>query len=107
MRSEFFPDTLRVIGSVGLKLVISEKVKKILGNFKEAGIKITLTNEADHLANKSLLSQLPCFDEDNEFDIDMNEERQLDVVLSKSSITVTVPGPITNPWVANNFLDFA
>ena len=83
LRSEFFPDTLRVIGSVGLKLVISEKVKKILGNFKKAGIKITLTNEADHLANRSLLSELPCFDEDNEFDIDVNEERKLDVVLNR------------------------
>ena len=83
LHSEFFPNTLRVIGSVGLKLVISDKVKQTLTNFKKAGIHITLTNETDHLANKPLVSELPCFDEDNTFDIDENEDREMDVVLNR------------------------
>ena len=83
LRSEFFPNTLRVIGSVGLKLVISKEVKEILANFKKAGIQLTLTNEADHLANSSLVKELPCFDEDNTFNIDENEDKEMDIVLTR------------------------
>ena len=83
LRSDFFPASLRLIGSVGLKLVISEKVRKILTDFKKAGIRITLTNEADHLANRPLVRDLPCFDEDNTFDIDGNEDREMESVLNR------------------------
>ena len=83
LRSEFFPKTLRVISSVGLKFVISMEVKQILRNFKEAGIRITLTNEGEHPANKPLASDLPCFDETNTFDIDQDEERETASVLKR------------------------
>ena len=82
MRSKFFPESLRVIGSVGLKLVISKKTKQILENFKRAGIQITFTNETDHLANIQLANDLSCFDKDNTFNIDKKENREMETVLN-------------------------
>ena len=83
---EFFPASLRVVGSVGIKFVVNEETQGILNKFKEAEIRLLLTNEADHLANKPLIKDMPCFTEDNTYDINENEDRDMESVLKEMKI---------------------
>ena len=59
LTEEFFPATLRVIGSVGIKTKLSEEVKAAMESFKEAGIRVSLTMEAPHVETKLILGDLP------------------------------------------------
>ena len=59
LTEEFFPATLRVIGSVGIKTKLGEEVKAAMESFKEAGIRVSLTMEAPHAETKLILGDLP------------------------------------------------
>ena len=83
---EFFPASLRVVGSVGIKFVVNEETQGILNKFKEAEIRMLLTNEADHLANKPLIKDMPCFTENNTYDINEHEDRDMETVLKEMNI---------------------
>ena len=83
---EFFPASLRVVGSVGIKFVVNGETQGILNKFKEAEIRMLLTNEADHLANKPLIKDMPCFTENNTYDINEHEDRDMETVLKEMKI---------------------
>ena len=83
---EFFPASLRVVGSVGIKFVVNDETQGILNKFKEAEIRMLLTNEADHLANKPLIKDMPCFTENNTYDINEHEDRDMETVLKEMKI---------------------
>jgi len=86
LMEEFFPASLRVVGSVGIKFVVNDETQGILNKFKEAEIRMLLTNEADHLANKPLIKDMPCFTENNTYDINENEDRDMETVLKEMKI---------------------
>ena len=59
LTEEFFPVSLRVIGSVGIKTKLCEEVKAAMEGFKEAGIRVLLTMDGPHAETKLILGDLP------------------------------------------------
>jgi soluble P-type ATPase len=59
LTEEFFPLSLRVICSVGIKMLVSEDVQRVMRNFRAAGIKVAVTMEGAHEQTKPLIDDLP------------------------------------------------
>ena len=81
LKEKFFPPSLSILGSFGIKMVVGDDVKEAFGDFKKAGIKVALTMEDPHEVIEPILKDLRDFTEDlKSFEIHNKPKEQLENV---------------------------